>query len=718
MSGHYWISAPHPRDRERLRESLELPGPLVVVDAHRRLRGPYTAAGALLRRTAPDVLRVRGDLADRHYIELQQSTPELTALVPPQIRGLEEQSSAGEISRYPARLHSLRVAHGLVDFLLAALPGLGGGPRTLVVENVQHADVTDQEFLTAALRRIPAELLTIVVCSGAEPVQDPPGEVSVSLPEALDAYTTAITGPPDGAGHAPGEPLEGEAARAAARRFVDGDCVDDDPVPAAAYAALGPAERVALHDRRAAELAERAGGSEGAAGSGDGEVSLRLGALPYHLLRGTDPGGAGVDAVHWALKHCKYLGFYHIAAELSEIGREFLDPDERPDLWWYFIREASACLAAGGRPDESAALQHEARTRTQSAAHHMKLAYETGMLYARHFPPERRDESLARAWVNQAIGIADLLPDPAERTFFSVFNRNGLALVEVRAGRPDEALRLLDEGIERLDRELGLGERTWHRVGLRYNRAQVNSMSGRLEAALADYAEIMDADTGFADHHFNRGNILRRLGRAEEAITEYGKALRMEPPFPEAYYNRGDALLELGDTEGALADFERTLELEPGHLEASLGRAGILADLGDTAEALESVAAGLRTDPAHAHLLSLRGRLLVEEGQVREARQALEAALRSDPELAEAWAVRAELAYLEGDLAEASADFDRAVGLADRPDFRFNRGVVHEAAGRFGEAAADFEAVLAATGDSDARDHRDSCLRAAEHAHA
>ncbi|MGW7459417.1 tetratricopeptide repeat protein [Streptomyces sp. NPDC054797] len=719
MSGHYWISAPHRRERDRLRAGLELPPLLASVDAHRRLRGPYTAAGTLLRLVAPDALRADPALARRHYIELQQSTPELAPLVPPIVRRLEQQSAVGEVSRYPARLHSLRVAHGLVDFLLSALAGTdGAGPRTLVVENVQHADVTDQEFLAAALRRIPPELLTLVVCSATGELLDPPGTPSVSLPAALAAHATRLTGRPE-PDAAQDAAADADAARPhaqdpagllrAARSFVDGDGVDDDPLTVAAYEGLPAAERAALHDRRAAELAERAE---------EREPSLRLGALPYHLMRGSDPDGAGVEALREALLRCKYLGFYHAAVELGDEGRRSVDPARRPELWWIFIRETGVCLAAAGRPDESAVLQQEARTASLDPAHHMKLAYEIGMLYARHYPEERRDPGLARAWVNTAIAIADLLPDPKERSFYSVFNRNGLALVEVRDGRPDEALRLLDEGIERLDRELGLGERTWHRVGLRYNRAQVNAMSGRLEDALEDYAEIMDADDDFADHFFNRGNILRKLGRLEEAIADYERALGLEPPFPEAYYNRGDARLELGDAQGALADFDRTLELEPGHLEALVNRGGLLADLGETKAALADAAAGLALAPDHAHLLCLRGRLLAEDGRAEEAAAAVAAALRSDPKLAEAWAVKGELAYLNGDLSTAAADFDRAVELSDRAEFRFNRAMVHEAAGRFRQAAADFDAVLVATGDPDALSHRDSCRTAADRAGA
>ncbi|MFF3015716.1 tetratricopeptide repeat protein [Streptomyces sp. NPDC057939] len=703
MTGHYWISAPRRRERRQLWAGLGLPSPLTVVDAHRRLRGPYTAAGALMRQVAPEALRRRPGLAARHYIELQESTPELSALVPPKERALEQNAKApGEATRYPARLHSLRVAHGLVDFLLAALADAGDGPRTLVVDNVHHADVTDREFLAAALRRVPPELLTLVIGTDTDTLADPPGMVSVSLPAELAIRTTRI--------HRPGTVADDEVRGAdgltdslfeVAARYVDGDCVDDDPVAATAYRQVTDAERAALHDRRAAALAGRA----------EEEPSLKLGALPYHLLRGSDSDGAGLDALRWAQARCKYFGFYHAAAEMGEEGRHRVDPAERPELWWPFTRETGVCLAAAGRPEESAAVQEEARAATSAPKHHMSLAYETGMLYARHFPPELRDERKARAYVNQAIAISDLLPDPKERAFYSVFNRNGLALVEVRAGRPDEALRLLDEGIEKLDRELGIGERTWHRVGLRYNRAQVNGMSGRLEDALADYVSIIDADSDFADHYFNRGSMLRRLGRVEEAIADYERALALEPPFPEAHYNRGEARLELDDREGALVDFDRTLELEPGHLEALLARAGLLADQGDDKAALDDVTAGLLLDPGHPHLLCLRGRLWGEEGRTAEARASLVEALRIDPGLAEAWAIKAELAYGEGDLVAALADFDRAVDLDGRPEFRFNRGVVHAAAGNPARALADFDAVLAVTDDPDARSRREACLR-------
>lgn len=699
MSSHYWIQAPLRADRDRLIAGLALPPLLATVSAHHHLRGPYTAVGTLLRRIGPEALRRDPGLARRHRIELQETTPELAGLVPAILRPLEASATGPvAVSRYPARLHSLRICHGLVDFLESHLGGLGDAPYTLVVTDVEHADATDQEFLAVLLRRMPARLLTVVVATGPGAPPEQPGPVSESLPQALLAYTEPLT--------SPGPPPETAAARPAAddlaRAHVASDGVADDPATVAAYEALDPRRRAALHDARAAVLAAAA----------ESEPSLRLGALAYHLERGSARGTDGVAALRRAQTRCKYLGLYGTAVEYGRRGLLLVDAEQQRDVWWEFTRDTAVSLAAAGRADESAALQEAARRTSIDPAVHMKLAYETGMLYARHFSPDKRDPGLARAWINQAIAIASLLEDPQERTFFSVFNRNGLALVATRTGGMDEALRLLDEGIERLDSELGLGERSWHRVGLRYNRAQVNAMSGRLEDALADYAVVMDIDDDFSDHYFNRGNILRRMGRTQEALADYEHALTLEPPFPEAHYNCGDARLELGDIEGALAEFDRTLVLDPRNADALLNRAGVHAELGDPRSALLDVAAGLEVDPGNARLLSLRGRLLAERGEAESALDALGAALENDPDLAEAWAVKAEIAFGAGDLDTAAADFDRAVGLGGGPAIRYNRGLVHEAAGRFAEAASDFAAVLAETDDEDAREHHASCLRA------
>jgi tetratricopeptide (TPR) repeat protein len=695
MGNHLWIRADLRRDRDLVRAGLSLPPPLAEVDAHRRLRGPYTAAGSLLRLIAADALRLRPELAARHKVELVESTPELHLAVPAAERTLESVVAARQRTRYQARLHSLRVANGLVEFVAEYLAELAG-PRTLVVENAHHADYTDHEFLAVLLRRVDPDVLTVVVGTDHEPVTGPPGPVAVTLADELARYTTAVDGPRA----APAAEVSTKDVAALGAAYVDGDGARDDPRELAAYRRLAPAERAALHDARAEVL------------RGRGEPSLRLGAVPYHLERGTDPAGAGAAALTTAQDHCKILGFYHAAAELGLRGRAVVDRLTDWDTWWNFTGTMTVSLSAAGRAEEAERYYEEVRRYSLDPVLHMNLCYATAMLYARHYDDDRRDFAKARGVLNIAIAIAGLLPDPKERAFNSVFMRNGLALIEVRDGNMAEAVRLLDEGMERLDRELDPQEQVMHRSGLRYNRAQVYAMSGRLEEALSEYTAIVEADPNLADHHFNRGNMLRRLGRTEEAIADYERALAMSPPFPEVYYNRGDARLELGEVDGALADFGRVVELDPGNVDAYLNRAGLRCDLGDLDGAWADVHAGLALAPDNAHLLCVKARLLAERGEVEAGRAVATQALALDGRLAEAWAVRAGLAYQAGDLAAAMADLDRAVALADTPQIRYNRAVAYQEAGRFADAAADYDAVLAVADDEDARARRDSCRKA------
>ncbi|MEV4248993.1 tetratricopeptide repeat protein [Streptosporangium canum] len=689
MGNHYWLRGARRRDRDRSRDGLDLPPTLAVIDAHRRLRGPYTAAGTLIRSIAAEALALRPELGPAHNIELLTSTPELAGVVPSAWSTLEWSVGEKERTRFYSRLHTLNVSNGLAEFLRDYLAAAGGGPRTLVLENIHQADPTDQEFAAVLLRRSDLGQLTVVVGTGPDPVADPPGEIAVSLASVLAAHAEPVDCPASPA-----------SAVGDAWDYVAGDGTGDDPELLAAYERLPREERARLHDERAALLAGR------------GEFSLLLGAVPYHAEHGSDPRGAGLDAIRKALQHCKDIGLYQAAVELGLRARAIVDRPAQEELWWYFTNSTSTCMASLGRADEANAIYDEARGVTQDPVVHMDLAYGTAMLYARHYPEERRDYQQARAWMNLSVAIASLLGDQKERAFHSVFANNGLALVEVRQKSSDVALRLLEDGMARLDRELEADEHALHRAVLRYNRAQVFGMTGRLEEALADYAMVVELDPEFPEHHFNIGNILRRLGRNEEAVAAYERALRLSPPFPEAYYNLADARLELGDVPGAVADFVYTIELDPGHVDAHVNLAGLLHELDDAEAAWRVTTAGLALAPDNAHLLCLKGKLLAERGDADAARDALSAALRRDDALAEAWAARGELAFEAGDLAGAAGDLDRAVELAGTPAIRFNRAVVYQEAARYAEAAEDYGAVLAAIDDAEARERLDVCLKA------
>ncbi|WP_406207423.1 tetratricopeptide repeat protein [Kitasatospora sp. NBC_01560] len=697
---HLLVTGPLRRDRAAARAGLGLPAPLLPeLSAHRRLRGPYTAAGTLVRALAPAAAQQWPELIAAHQVELLTVAPELRDVVPAATETLTALAVPQERTRFYSRWRTLRIAHGLQEFVAEVLTRSGTPGRSLVVEDVDHADATDLEFLAVLLRRTDPALLTVVVGGtaalldpwpadpGVEP-GTPPGEV---LPEVLARHCTRIDAPADAPEPVPAAgPEAGAETRgtvdslALAARYVEGDATDDDPAALAAYLALPLADRQALHDRRADALEATA------------EPSLALGALPHHREHGSDVYGTGLPALARAMDACMLLGFYHATLDFCRRGRALLDPARHPEAWWHFTGKMPTSLSALGRADEAEAVCDEARARSTAPAVHLQCAYATAMLFTRHRTPGRRDHDRALAWINEAVALASLLPDRRQRAFNTVFHNNGLALIEAHLGHPERALELVTAGLAELDRDLGADEHGLHRSVLRHNRATVLAGLGLLDEALTDLRSVIAADPYYPEYHFDLGNLLRQSGDDEAALAAYEAALRLGPPFPEVYYNRGDVRNALGDVEGALADFGHVLVLDPRFLDALVNRAGLLLDLGDTVGAERDATAGLALDPENPHLLAALGAVHAEHDRPEEARAAFGRALLADPDLLPALCGRATAAYRAGDVEAALADLRHAVGVApEDPVVRYNRAFVLLRADRWDAALADLDIAAA-----------------------
>jgi tetratricopeptide (TPR) repeat protein len=683
---HIWVTH-GPSQASRVKAATALAtAPLLmpVVDAHARLRGPYTAAGTIARELVPRVLDRDPALVRRYDIELLSAAPELSALVPGSRETLTSMAIPAERTRYYARLRTRRIANGLAEFLSAALdtlPGTGG-PATLIVTNTDQADATDLEFLATVVRRIDPARLPVVVCSAGPDLTavSPAGQ---ELADLLTARAALICDPACASKPLKIKKDEREPADAgtditgAAREYVRTEATSDDPVLIAAYQSLPAAGRAALHDRRADELAAR------------GEQSLLLGPVPYHREHGSDPAGAGARALQAAQDYCVCMGFYEAAAGYGYRGLALADPDGPEGTWWLLVVALGLALSVLSRTREALALYDQARLHSARPEVHMAAAYSTAMLYTRHNDPGDRDELLAKSWLNSAIATASLIADPSERAFQSAFYRNGLALAEINLGDPETALRLVNECIDSLDAQLGPDDHQLHRSVLKNNRGRVHAALGRLDEALADYAVAIAADPNHAEHYLERGNILRRMGRTDEAAADYERAIALSPPFPEIYYNRGDLRLSLGDRDGARADFGYALELDPTLTDAYLNRGSLALEDGDVATARADAQAGLALDPVNGYLHVLAGQVCAAGGETAAALAAFDQAIAADPSLAAAWGGRAEVLFAAGDAGAALASLDRAVALAPDAALLFNRAVALEAVGRPGDALAD-----------------------------
>ncbi|HEY0641014.1 MAG TPA: hypothetical protein VGD67_25560, partial [Pseudonocardiaceae bacterium] len=180
---HLWIRGRTRADRIRLLAGLDVPPLLAVVDGHRRLHGPYTVAGGLLHRLVPPALLATDnggvpELVARHHVEIGCAAPDLAGLLP-----------AGAASTpHPGRLHppdrTLRLAHGIAT-LVTGLAGAQGGPVTVLLDNLQHADATDQELVSVLLRRLDPARITVV--AGTRESRPP-----LRLAGALEVYCASL----------------------------------------------------------------------------------------------------------------------------------------------------------------------------------------------------------------------------------------------------------------------------------------------------------------------------------------------------------------------------------------------------------------------------------------------------------------------------------------------------------------------------------------------
>jgi tetratricopeptide (TPR) repeat protein len=676
-SRHRWaVTAADASSAGSPADSSTLPAaePGLDVRCHRRLRGPYTGGGQLLRTVIPELAGAHDAVIEPRATEVIALAPDLAPLVPIAPQTLTALANRAERTRFYSVARTLRVAHGIAELLGEWARTVRPGGVVLRFRELDEADPTDRELVAVLLRRCDPALITLVV----EGAADREGSVGADAPDdelarALRTYAERVAVP------APAHP--GPAAgEDPAQLYVDSDGTSADPRLAAAYQELPAAERAARHDARAAHLA--AHGGPGSA----------LGAHLYHLEHGSDPLAAG-EAFVEATESCFDGGFYEAALDMSLRGRALFG-DTRPKPYWNLTNKAGACLSYLRRGEKGFQYFKELRAGSTSAEIHMNSCYMMAMLYTRHLPKGMHDETRATEWVNTAIAFADTNPDPHRRVFVGAFMRNAKALVELHRGDLEASLALVNEAIAMTDADLGPDEQLLHRSVLRYNRAQILAALGDHAGSLADYDLVISRDPDYGDYYFERAGEHRAAQAYDSALADYAQAIRLSPPFHEAHFNRADLLRELGREEEALSDLDYAAILDPSHVDTLVNRADLLMALGELDRAAADVATGLAMDAKNVNLLCARGTLLAESERPEEAFASFTAALEADPEFTAAWANRAILAYSAGRPADAVRDLDRAVELADDPVLRANRAVALLDCGEHARALADLDIAV------------------------
>lgn len=152
-----------------------------------------------------------------------------------------------------------------------------------------------------------------------------------------------------------------------------------------------------------------------------------------------------------------------------------------------------------------------------------------------------------------------------------------LAATLTRAGRPAEALPLLDQTLAAEP----------HGTEALCHRGAALAALGRTREALAAYDQALEQQPSLVPALFQRAVQLNLLGRPLEALVALERLLLLTTPDGEAWFHHGQTLQVLGRAEQALQSYDRALALEPGVASTWSRRGTLLKDLGRLPEAAE-----------------------------------------------------------------------------------------------------------------------------------
>ncbi|MDW8327359.1 MAG: tetratricopeptide repeat protein, partial [Anaerolineales bacterium] len=241
--------------------------------------------------------------------------------------------------------------------------------------------------------------------------------------------------------------------------------------------------------------------------------------------------------------------------------------------------------------------------------------------------------------------------------------------------------------------------------------------AANLRAAANEYAQALARNSSFAPALY--GRALTRLAQANgnEALRDLDRTLQADPAFVPALVLRAEIFSANANFPRALQDLQQAQALAADDANVLARLALAYADNGRPQEALAQAEQALALDPTHVVGYYARGRVLLETGTPEVAARdlAIASAYLTNPaglrrwfpaaaalNFGNAYAARVLTAYGRAlaatgqDEAALTTLNDALSRFAALPAARITRGQLLLQAGRYEDARADFNAVIAA----------------------
>ncbi|HEY7005708.1 MAG TPA: DUF3857 domain-containing protein [Sphingomicrobium sp.] len=144
------------------------------------------------------------------------------------------------------------------------------------------------------------------------------------------------------------------------------------------------------------------------------------------------------------------------------------------------------------------------------------------------------------------------------------------------------------------------------------NRAKCEAELSKEDAALADSAEALKQNPGWAELRIIRANIYMHQGKPDLVAAEAESLTRENPQSDYAWVGAAKAYAALGKREKAMDAFGRALAIKP-YAYIYVNRAQVRA-LADVEGRLADLDAALKLEPDNGDALSAKARLLTKNG--------------------------------------------------------------------------------------------------------
>jgi tetratricopeptide (TPR) repeat protein len=328
---------------------------------------------------------------------------------------------------------------------------------------------------------------------------------------------------------------------------------------------------------------------------------------------------------------------------------------------------------------------------------------------SRTFPPQEDTKAVAeqlgvnhvlagRLRVEGAISTLELvLRDGVERRF-----RRQAATADL--SREIEALT--NEVLAALDRPATPARnparsRAYERYVLGRRLLEGWDIESNVARAIEAFTDALDADDSFADAHAGLAIALWRryletseVGLVDRALTEAQRAVELAPSLPEAHLALGTVLLGQAHTAEAVAAFQRAQELAPADDDACRQIARAYAALKRNEDADRQYLRAIHLRPRYWQNYNARGVFFRKLARYDVAKEMFAKVIDLRPLSWTGYSNKATTHIMMGEFAEAEPLLRQALQFNAGVAVRTNLGFVLFAAGRYAEAAREFQASV------------------------